>query len=88
MPAVRLNEGTVENGEVVCPWHGSRFRLSDGAVLGGPATFPQPQLDDSKGRAAAFRFEAAKADAFLGFPHARRGCCLCRYRTASLRALR
>ena len=39
-----LNEGTVEHGEVVCPWHGSRFRLSDGAVLGGPATFPQPQF--------------------------------------------
>ena len=38
--------------------------------------------------AAAFRFEAAKADAFFGFAHPRRGCCLCRYRAASLRALR
>ncbi len=45
-----LNEGTVEDGEVVCPWHGSRFRLSDGAVLGGPATFPQPQLEARKMR--------------------------------------
>ncbi|MGA8636153.1 MAG: Rieske (2Fe-2S) protein, partial [Candidatus Dormiibacterota bacterium] len=45
-----LNEGTVEDGEVVCPWHGSRFRLSDGAVLGGPATFPQPQLTTRKVR--------------------------------------
>jgi nitrite reductase/ring-hydroxylating ferredoxin subunit len=43
-----LNEGTVEDGEVVCPWHGSRFRLSDGAVMGGPATFPQPQLEAKK----------------------------------------
>ncbi len=43
-----LNEGTVEDGEVVCPWHGSRFRLSDGAVLGGPATFPQPKLQTRK----------------------------------------
>ena len=43
-----LNEGTVEHGEVVCPWHGSRFRLSDGAVLGGPATFPQPQFEARK----------------------------------------
>ncbi|HVC41298.1 MAG TPA: Rieske (2Fe-2S) protein [Candidatus Saccharimonadales bacterium] len=43
-----LNEGTVEDGEVVCPWHGSRFRLSDGAVLAGPATFPQPQLEARK----------------------------------------
>jgi len=40
-----LNEGTVEDGVVVCPWHGSRFRLSDGAVMGGPATFPQPRLE-------------------------------------------
>jgi nitrite reductase/ring-hydroxylating ferredoxin subunit len=40
-----LNEGTVEGSDVICPWHGSRFRLSDGAVLGGPATFPQPQLE-------------------------------------------
>ncbi|MFI5286321.1 MAG: Rieske 2Fe-2S domain-containing protein [Candidatus Dormibacteria bacterium] len=43
-----LNEGTVEDGAVICPWHGSRFRLSDGAVLGGPATFPQPQLETRK----------------------------------------
>jgi len=43
-----LNEGTVEDGVVVCPWHGSRFRLSDGAVLGGPATFPEPQLQTRK----------------------------------------
>lgn len=40
-----LNEGTVEDGTVVCPWHGSRFRLSDGSVLGGPATFPQPRFE-------------------------------------------
>jgi nitrite reductase/ring-hydroxylating ferredoxin subunit len=40
-----LDEGTVEDGTVVCPWHGSRFRLTDGAVLGGPATFPQPRFE-------------------------------------------
>jgi len=45
---VLLNEGTVEDGTVVCPWHGSRFRLSDGAVVGGPATFPQPTLETRK----------------------------------------
>jgi nitrite reductase/ring-hydroxylating ferredoxin subunit len=43
-----LNEGAVEDGTVVCPWHGSRFRLSDGAVVGGPATFPQPKLETRK----------------------------------------
>jgi nitrite reductase/ring-hydroxylating ferredoxin subunit len=40
-----LNEGTIEDGVVVCPWHGSRFRLRDGAVMGGPATFPQPRFE-------------------------------------------
>ncbi|HEX5115143.1 MAG TPA: Rieske (2Fe-2S) protein [Pseudonocardiaceae bacterium] len=30
---------------VVCPWHGSVFRLADGAVVHGPATAPQPVLD-------------------------------------------
>jgi nitrite reductase/ring-hydroxylating ferredoxin subunit len=26
-------------------WHGSRFRLTDGCVLAGPATRPQPVLE-------------------------------------------
>jgi len=30
---------------VECPWHGSVFRLRDGAVVHGPATAPQPVLD-------------------------------------------
>jgi len=29
---------------VVCPWHGSTFRLSDGAVMHGPAATRQPLL--------------------------------------------
>lgn len=30
---------------VVCPWHGSVFRLDDGAVVHGPATAPAPVFD-------------------------------------------
>lgn len=30
---------------VVCPWHGSTFRLSDGTVAHGPATAPQPYFE-------------------------------------------
>ncbi|MCG5215208.1 Rieske (2Fe-2S) protein [Streptosporangium sp. KLBMP 9127] len=30
---------------VVCPWHGSTFRLADGAVVHGPATAPQPSFE-------------------------------------------
>ncbi|MBJ7608778.1 MAG: Rieske 2Fe-2S domain-containing protein [Candidatus Dormibacteraeota bacterium] len=38
-----LNEGQVDDELcVTCPWHGSQFRLADGAVTRGPATAPQP----------------------------------------------
>ena len=37
-----LAEGEVQDGAIVCPWHGSRFALEDGRVLDGPATMPQP----------------------------------------------
>ena len=35
-----LDEGKVEDGTVVCPWHGSCFRLRDGALLQGPSAVP------------------------------------------------
>jgi nitrite reductase/ring-hydroxylating ferredoxin subunit/uncharacterized membrane protein len=40
-----LSEGTVADGCVECPWHGSVFRLSDGWNVRGPATAPQPAFD-------------------------------------------
>jgi nitrite reductase/ring-hydroxylating ferredoxin subunit len=40
-----LNQGRVEGDCLVCPWHGSRFRLSDGTVARGPATAPQLSYD-------------------------------------------
>jgi nitrite reductase/ring-hydroxylating ferredoxin subunit/uncharacterized membrane protein len=39
-----LHEGRLTDGCVVCPWHGSTFRLADGAVVHGPSTHPQPAL--------------------------------------------
>jgi nitrite reductase/ring-hydroxylating ferredoxin subunit/uncharacterized membrane protein len=33
-----LDEGKVENGCVVCPWHNSHFDLDTGRVVHGPAT--------------------------------------------------
>jgi len=41
-----LDEGELTSDDdgracVVCPWHGSQFRLSDGGVARGPATSPQ-----------------------------------------------
>jgi len=38
-----LDEGWVQDGGLVCPWHGSRFCMKTGRVLGGPATAPQPR---------------------------------------------
>jgi nitrite reductase/ring-hydroxylating ferredoxin subunit/uncharacterized membrane protein len=40
-----LGKGTLEHGEVTCPWHGSTFRLEDGSVVRGPAAYPQPAYD-------------------------------------------
>ncbi|GAC1378907.1 MAG: hypothetical protein NVSMB33_03650 [Ktedonobacteraceae bacterium] len=37
-----LDEGTVKDGVVQCPWHGSCFRMSDGSIVNGPATYAQP----------------------------------------------
>jgi nitrite reductase/ring-hydroxylating ferredoxin subunit len=40
-----LSEGEVSQGCLTCPWHGSRFRMSDGSVARGPATAPQPVFE-------------------------------------------
>lgn len=40
-----LSEGTLKDGSVVCPWHGSEFALEDGRVLTGPSTHDQPRFD-------------------------------------------
>lgn len=44
-----LHQGslTESGGEacLTCPWHGSTYRLSDGAVVHGPATSRQPAFD-------------------------------------------
>src|SRR4051794_4753362 len=44
-----LSEGSfkVEGGQgcIVCPWHGSTFRLADGGVVHGPATSPQQAFE-------------------------------------------
>jgi nitrite reductase/ring-hydroxylating ferredoxin subunit/uncharacterized membrane protein len=40
-----LDKGTLVDGCVECPWHGSRFRLADGHVMRGPAVYDQPRYE-------------------------------------------
>lgn len=40
-----LDQGSIDDGCVTCPWHGSIFRFADGGVVRGPARTPQPRYD-------------------------------------------
>jgi nitrite reductase/ring-hydroxylating ferredoxin subunit/uncharacterized membrane protein len=40
-----LNEGRVVDGAIECPWHYSRYRLTDGEVLQGPSVYHQPAYE-------------------------------------------
>lgn len=40
-----LSSGTLEDGSVVCPWHASRYRLTDGHVTRGPSVYDQPAYE-------------------------------------------
>jgi nitrite reductase/ring-hydroxylating ferredoxin subunit/uncharacterized membrane protein len=40
-----LDKGTVVDGCVECPWHASRFRLSDGLARRGPTVYDQPSYE-------------------------------------------
>ncbi len=37
--------GSGADTRVVCPWHGSEFRVEDGCVVHGPATAPAPRFE-------------------------------------------
>jgi nitrite reductase/ring-hydroxylating ferredoxin subunit len=48
-----LAEGTIVDGCIQCPWHGSRFRLADGHVARGPATYDQPAYEVRRAESGA-----------------------------------
>lgn len=55
-----LDQGTLDDhGCIKCPWHGSEFRLADGAVARGPATVAEPAwTTKSEGGRISVRFGA------------------------------
>jgi nitrite reductase/ring-hydroxylating ferredoxin subunit len=40
-----LSGGKIVDGSVECPWHGSRFALTDGRLRRGPALYDQPAYE-------------------------------------------
>ena len=40
-----LAEGLITGAEVTCPWHGSRFKIPTGEVVGPPATRNVPRYN-------------------------------------------
>ncbi len=40
-----LGEGRVQDGEVICPWHGWRFSLADGVCSSLPSSEPVPCIE-------------------------------------------
>ena len=40
-----LSGGTLEDGALVCPWHFSKYRLSDGRTQRGPTVYDQPAYE-------------------------------------------
>jgi len=40
-----LSRGRLSGFVITCPWHGSRFDVRTGAVVGGPASRPEPSYE-------------------------------------------
>jgi nitrite reductase/ring-hydroxylating ferredoxin subunit/uncharacterized membrane protein len=40
-----LDKGTLKDGVVTCPWHGSQFCVRDGSIVHGPTAYPQPAFE-------------------------------------------
>jgi nitrite reductase/ring-hydroxylating ferredoxin subunit len=54
-----LAEGTVVDGCVECPWHGSRFRLEDGRARRGPTVYDQPAYEIRQAESGGYEVRRA-----------------------------
>jgi nitrite reductase/ring-hydroxylating ferredoxin subunit/uncharacterized membrane protein len=56
-----LAQGTIVDGQVECPWHGSRYRLADGHAMRGPTVYDQPRYEVRRAESGA-GWEARRAE--------------------------
>jgi nitrite reductase/ring-hydroxylating ferredoxin subunit/uncharacterized membrane protein len=56
-----LDKGTLVDGCVQCPWHGSRFSLEDGHVRRGPAVYDQPRFEIREAEGGGYEARLATA---------------------------
>jgi nitrite reductase/ring-hydroxylating ferredoxin subunit len=40
-----MDEGEIQGDCIVCPWHGSTFRIDDGTLVQGPSVLDLPQYE-------------------------------------------
>jgi nitrite reductase/ring-hydroxylating ferredoxin subunit/uncharacterized membrane protein len=67
-----LSEGTVQDGMITCPWHGSTYSLDDGSIVCGPTTNPQPSFECRlRGGQVEIRARREKAPAEVEVPSRR-----------------
>jgi nitrite reductase/ring-hydroxylating ferredoxin subunit/uncharacterized membrane protein len=53
-----LHDGSIDDGTITCPWHGSRFCTDDGTIVEGPAARPAPVFET---RVVAGRVEVRRS---------------------------
>ena len=56
-----LPEGRVVDGCIECPWHGSRFRLTDGLARRGPTVYDQPAYEIRTAEAGGYEVRRVQA---------------------------
>jgi nitrite reductase/ring-hydroxylating ferredoxin subunit len=56
-----LAEGTIVDGQIECPWHGSRYRLENGHVSRGPSMYDQPSYEIRRAEAGGWEVRRQSA---------------------------
>jgi nitrite reductase/ring-hydroxylating ferredoxin subunit/uncharacterized membrane protein len=54
-----LSQGSVVDGCIQCPWHSSRFRMTDGRLRQGPSVYDQPSYEIRAAEGGGFEVRRA-----------------------------